>query len=102
EYRRLDSLSALETRECGTGWIGAGVSQSRRTVRPRELMTRAACSTLGTKSRSRRTNTPGGAEELCNQSNRQRVMNPAVHSWQALLLLPACLLLPFSVMAGSL
>jgi fimbrial chaperone protein len=44
----------------------------------------------------------GDAEELCNQSNHQRVVNQAVHSRQAFFLLVACLLTPFSVMAGSL
>ena len=65
-------------------------------------MTRAACSTLGTDSRSRRTHMAGDAEELCNQSNHQRVVNQDVHSRQAFFLLVACLLTPFSVMGGSL
>ena len=45
---------------------------------------------------------PGDAEELCNQSNHRRVVNQAVHARQAFFLLAACLLAPFSVMAGSL
>lgn len=45
---------------------------------------------------------PGDAEEFCNQSNHQRVVNQAVHARQAFFLLAACLLAPFSVMAGSL
>src|ERR1700687_3963228 len=64
-------------------------------------MTRAACSTLGNDSESRRTHMAGDAEELCNQSNHQRAVK-AVHSRQACFLLVACLLTPFSVMAGSL
>ena len=64
-------------------------------------MTRAACSTLGNDSESRRTHIAGDAEELCDQSNHQRAVK-AVHSRQAFFLLVACLLTPFSVMAGSL
>src|SRR6202165_3538316 len=64
-------------------------------------MTRAACSTLGNDSESRRTHIAGDAEELCDQSNHQRAVK-AVHSRQAFFVLGACLLTPFSVMAGSL
>src|SRR6202171_1082103 len=64
-------------------------------------MTRAACSTLGNDSGSRRTQIAGDAEELCDQANHQRAMK-AVHARQAFFLLVACLLTPFSVMAGSL
>jgi len=45
---------------------------------------------------------PGDAGEFCNQSNHRRVVNQAVHARQAFFLLAACLLAPFSVMAGSL
>jgi fimbrial chaperone protein len=44
----------------------------------------------------------GAAEELCHQSNHQRVVNQAVNARQAFFLLAACLLAPFSAMAGSL
>lgn len=65
-------------------------------------MARAACSRLGTGSRSRRAHMAGDAEELCNQLNHQRVVNQAVHARQLFFLLVACLLTPFSVSAGSL
>jgi fimbrial chaperone protein len=41
-------------------------------------------------------------EELRAQSIHQRAVNQGLHSWQVLLLLVACLLTPFSVVAGSL
>ncbi len=65
-------------------------------------MFHVACSTLGTDSASRRTHMARDAEELCGQPNHQRAVNQAVHSRQALFLLFAFLLTPFSVMAGSL
>jgi fimbrial chaperone protein len=65
-------------------------------------MSSAACSTLGTDSRSRRAQLAGDAEVLCARSNQQRTVSQAVHSRQTLFLLLACLLTPLSVMAGSL
>ena len=65
-------------------------------------MSRAACSTLGTDSRTRRAHVAGDAEVHCARSNHQRAVSQALHSGQALFLLVACLLTPFSVMAGSL
>src|SRR6266849_8263705 len=65
-------------------------------------MSSAACSTLGTDSRSRRAHLAGDAEVLCARSNDPRAVSQAVHSRRTLFLLVACLLTPFSVMAGSL
>src|SRR5437868_116279 len=65
-------------------------------------MSRAACSTLGTDLRTRRAHVAGDAEVHCARSNHQRAVSQAPHSRQTVFLLVACLLMPFSVMAGSL
>jgi fimbrial chaperone protein len=65
-------------------------------------MSHAACSTLEADSGNRRTHMVRDAKELRAQSIRQRAVNQGLHLRQALFLLVACLLPPFSVMAGSL
>ncbi len=65
-------------------------------------MTHAACSTLGTDARRRRTDMARDAGELSNQSNHQPLVNQAVNTRQAFFLLVAFLLTPLSAMAGSL
>jgi fimbrial chaperone protein len=65
-------------------------------------MSRAACSTLEANSGNRRTDMVRNAGELRAELIHRGAMNQGLHSRQVLLLFIACLLTPFSVVAGSL
>ena len=65
-------------------------------------MSYAACSTLDADSGDRRRHMVRDAEELHVRSIHQRALNQGLPSRRVLLLFVACLLTPFSVVAGSL
>src|SRR5205085_830701 len=65
-------------------------------------MFRIAYSTLDTDLRTGRAPTAGDLEALHGRSNHRRAVSQAVHSRLAFSLVVACLLVPFSVTAGSL